>query len=56
MKYYTADKETGTIIDEFDTLEEAIAEIKKYEEIDKIEGTYEDEFYDVVNEDRCSLL
>lgn len=55
MKYYTADRETGTIIDEFATIEAARVAIKGYEEADKAEGTYEDGFYDIVNEDHISI-
>lgn len=56
MKIYTACRETGILIDEFKTVEEALNEIKRYEIIDKKNGVYETDFYDVVNEDRISLL
>ena len=56
MKIFTANRETGTLIDEFKTVEEALEEIKRYETIDKKEGVYELNFYDVVNENRISLL
>ncbi len=55
MKIYTADRETGTFIGEFATIEEAKKAIEKYEEIDKQNGTYEENFYDVVNENHESL-
>ena len=56
MKIYTACRETGVLIDEFKTVEEALNEIKRYETIDKKDGVYEPNFYDVVNEKRISLL
>lgn len=56
MKVYTADKETGTFIDEFESIEEAKAAIEKYERADKADGTYEEDFYDVVDENHCSLI
>lgn len=56
MRVYTACRETGTLIDEFNTVEEALEEIKRYEIIDKKDGIYESNFYDVVNEERYSLL
>lgn len=56
MKYYTCDRETWTIIDEFATLEEAMAEVKKYEKTDKEEGTYEQDFYDVIDDNKVSYL
>lgn len=55
MKIYTADRETGVFIDEFATIEEAKKAIEKYEELDKQDGTYEENFYDVVNENHESL-
>jgi hypothetical protein len=54
-KYYTAARETGDIIDEFDTYEEAEEAIREYEEEDKEDGTYEDNFYDIVNYKHCSV-
>lgn len=54
-KYYTADRETGTFIDEFSTIEEARAAIAEYEISDKADGVYEENFYDVVDEDHCSI-
>lgn len=55
MKIYTADKETGTFIDEFNTIEEAIAAIADYETADKLVGVYEEDFYDIVNEEHESV-
>jgi hypothetical protein len=55
MKIYTADRETGSFIDEFATIEEAKKAIEKYEELDKQDSTYEGDFYDVVNENHESL-
>lgn len=56
MKFYTADKETGTFIDEFDSYEEAVEAIKKYELEDQSTGIYEPNFYDVVEKEHCSIL
>ena len=55
MKYYTADKETGTFIEAFDTYAEALDAIDEYEAQDKADGNYEEDFYDVVDEDHCSV-
>lgn len=46
-KYYTCDRETGTRIDLFKTIEEARQEIKKYELSDKEENIYEEDFYQI---------
>ena len=50
MKIYTADKETGTFIEEFATIEEAKKAIESYEAADIADGTYEEDFYAVVDE------
>ena len=55
-KIYVADKETGTVIEEVGTVEEGKKLIQQYEEKDKIDGVYEADFYDVVDEEHCSVL
>ena len=47
-KYIIRDRETGTEIDEFDTYEEAKNELIRYEEIDKNDGNYTIDFYEIV--------
>lgn len=56
MKIYTADRETGTFIEECASVEDAISQIDVYEAKDEAEGVYEPNFYDVVDENHCSLL
>lgn len=55
MKIYTADRETGTFIEEFATVEAAKLAIKQYEEQDKKDDTFEPDFYDIVNEHHESI-
>ena len=55
-KYFMADREAGNIIDEFDSIEEAKKAILAYEEEDRKDGTYSEDFYDVVDIDRRSVL
>lgn len=50
MKYYTADREAGNRIECFDTKEEAMKAIKRYEQEDRDEGIYVENFYDVEEE------
>lgn len=50
MKIYTADKETGTFIDECKDIHEAKKLIQQYEEEDRKENIYTADFYDIVNE------
>lgn len=53
--FYTANRETGTFIDEFETLEEAKKAIEEYEAQDKKDGVYEADFYEVEDENHCSI-
>ncbi len=55
IKLYVADRETGTLIDEVKSIEEGLKLIEQYEEEDKKEGTYEAGFYEIVNEDHCTI-
>ena len=55
-KYYVSDKETGTFIEEVKTIEDGKDLIQQYEESDKADGTYEEDFYDIVDEEHCSVL
>lgn len=55
MKIYTADRETGTFIEECSTIGEARSIIARYEEEDKKVGCYTPDFYDVVDENHCSI-
>ncbi len=55
MKIFTADREAGNIIEQFETIEDAMKAIKAYEEEDKKNGDYTPEFYDIVDENNCSL-
>ena len=55
MKFYTADRETGTFIEAFDSYHEAVDAIKRYEESDKEEGTYTEDFYEVEAENHCRV-
>lgn len=48
MKYIIRDREAGNKIAEFNTLEEAQSELKKFEESDKKEGTYTEDFYEII--------
>ena len=46
--YAIQDKETGTKIDIFDTLEEAERTLEQYEDDDIKEGVYTADFYEIV--------
>ena len=46
-KFYTRDEEAGNIIEGFDTYEEALSAIEKYENEDKKDGTFTENFYEI---------
>lgn len=56
MRYFTANRETGMRIEEVATVEQGKALIAKYEEKDKTEDVFEEDFYDVVDEDGCTQI
>ena len=56
MKIYTADKETGTFIEEFDSIKKAKDAMACYEAEDEKEGVFEPDFYDIVNENHESIM
>ncbi len=53
---YTADRETGTFIEEVESVEQGLRVIATYERMDKANGCYSPDFYDVVDSDHCSLI
>lgn len=55
-KFYTADRETGTFIDEFDSLSLAEEAIAIYEAEDDCNNVYVPNFYDIVDEDHNSVM
>ena len=45
--YVVRDREAGNVITQFKTMEEAQKELEKYEEQDKKDGTYSEDFYEI---------
>lgn len=56
MKIYTANRETGSFIEEAESIDMAKAMIRFYEDEDKKNDVFEPNFYDVVNENHESLI
>lgn len=54
-KIYTADRETGTFIEECKSIAEAKELIAQYEEQDKINDVYTEDFYAIVDENHCTI-
>lgn len=53
--YYTICHESRDRIDFFETIEDARAAIAEYEERDRLEGCYEDGYYEIANENRETI-
>ena len=56
MQIFVADREAWIKIHEVSSIKEWLETIALYEADDKIEWTYTDRFYDIVNEDWCTML
>lgn len=52
---WTACRENGDLIDQFESIAQAENMIESYEEDDKADGTYTPDFYDIVNEEHESI-
>lgn len=50
QKYIIRDREAGNVIATFSSKDEACNELSKYEEQDKIDGTYTPDFYEIIEE------
>ena len=46
--YKIQDRETGNVIDEFATLEKAEQTLEEYEKMDKADGNFTPNFYEIV--------
>ena len=55
-KFYTANRETGTFIDEVSSIKQGMDMIAIYEWTDKANDCYEPDFYDIVDENHCSVM
>ena len=47
MMYEIRDREAGNVIDVFDKLEDAKKEVEKYEQMDKEDGNFSNNFYEI---------
>ena len=48
MKYLIQDREAGNVIDEFNNIDDAMYAMSAYEMQDKADGTYTQNFYEIV--------
>ena len=52
---YVADKLTGTFIDKVKNINDGLKRIAEYEQMDIEDGIYIPDFYDIVDENHCSV-
>lgn len=53
--FKTAFRSTHDVIDSFDSFIAACDAIKEYEQDDKVEGTFEEDYYVILDEDGCAV-
>ena len=51
MMYVVRDREAGNVIEHFNTVEEAKKTLERYEEQDKKDGVYVEDFYEIYDLD-----
>lgn len=56
MRYVTRDREAGNVIEGFATVEAAKKALIAYEEQDKKEGTYTEDFYEIYDTENEEIL
>lgn len=56
VMFWTRDREAGNKIDKFKTIEEARMEIQKYEKQDNEDGFYEENFYEIYDEENDEIV
>lgn len=56
LRYWTRDREAGNKIEGFETKEEAIKAVCNYEEQDKLDGTYEENFYEIYDCEKEEII
>ena len=55
-RYIIRDREAGNIIEQFSTIEEAKKKLKEYENADKSEGIYTENFYEIYDTKKEEIL
>ena len=50
------DRQGGNVIDSFDSLEAAMYALNEYEEADKIDGIYEENFYEIFDSGKDEII
>ena len=50
------DRQGGNVIDSFDSLEAATYALNEYEEADKLDNIYEENFYEIFNSSKDEIV
>ena len=50
------DRQGGNVIDSFDSLEAAMYTLNEYEDADKLDGIYEENFYEIFDSSKDEIL
>lgn len=50
------DRQGGNVIDSFDSLEAAMYALNEYEEADKLDGIYEEDFYEIFDSSKDEIV
>ena len=50
------DRQGGNVMDSFDSLEAATYALNEYEETDKIDGIYEENFYEIFDSSKDEIV
>ena len=50
------DRQGGNFIDSFDSLEDASYALNEYEEADKLDGIYEENFYEIFDSSKDEIV
>lgn len=54
--FQVRDRQSGNVIDAFDSLEAATYALNEYEEADKLDGIYEENFYEIFDSSKDEIV
>lgn len=54
--FQVRDRQGGNVIDSFDSLEDAMYTLNEHEEADKIDGIYEENFYEIFDSSKDEIV
>ena len=54
--FQVRDRQGGNVIDTFDSLEAATYALNEYEEADKLDGIYEENFYEIFDSGKGEIV